>query len=250
VSAPALPPVLRLLRVQLRYHVRRMVRTPRALSTGMLLPVVLLVLADPRSGAAAVPRVAALAVLGAGMTAWTTHAIGLVAARELGELRRWRATPVPPACLLGARVVASVLVASLGGLVTIVLGAGYGVQLDAASLLTATGVLLLGSSALATTSTALTRLASTIDSAWPVLGLSYLPMILTAGGVGGTGDGPRWLQDLTRLLPVRPTVLGVRAALGPGSVSGLDLAVLAGWAVLGLAAAARVFRWDPSPPRP
>lgn len=243
-ALPALPTVLR---VQLGYHLRRVLRTPRALSTGALLPVLLLVVADPHG--AAESRVAGLAVLGAGMTAWTTHGSTLVAAREAGELRRWRAMPVPRWCFLGARVAASVFAATLGGLATVLVGVvGYGVRLDLPSAAAAVVVLLLGSAAWAATATAITRLATSVETAWPILGLTYLPMVLTSGAVSD-GAQPSWLRAITSLLPARPMVHALGAALGSGSFSIADIATLLVWTAAGLNVAALWFRWDPTPPR-
>jgi hypothetical protein len=70
----------------LSYHARVLLRTPRATFGGVLLPLLLLAL----RGAGSVPG---LVVLGVASTAYVTHASGLVAAREAGVLKRWRATP-------------------------------------------------------------------------------------------------------------------------------------------------------------
>ena len=84
-----LPPVLPLLLGQLSHQIRLVLRTPRAMSTGLVLPVLLL-LVNSSGGQVAPARLAASAVLGTTMTAWTTHGIGVVAARESGVMKRWR----------------------------------------------------------------------------------------------------------------------------------------------------------------
>lgn len=246
-GAPAAPGSLAV--VLFAYHVRRILRTPRAVGTGLLLPVLLLLLSGGQ-GHPSPSRIAGLAVLGASMTAWTTHGIGLVAAREAGELRRWRSLPVPRWCYLSARVAASVLVAVVAGLSAIAAaGLVDGAHLDVGSVLTAALVLTLGATAWAGTATAATRLANSVDTAWPVLGLTYLPVLITSGALGSPAGQPGWLRTVASGLPARPMADAVRAALGPGAPRTGGLAVLCGWAVGGLLLAALVFRWDPAPPR-
>ena len=90
---------------QVRYQLTLMLRTPRTLMAGLILPGALLALQLGRvqhlgQGAAAdvlAARVAGLVVLGAMSVAYLSHASGLVVAREDGVLRRWRATPLPSA---------------------------------------------------------------------------------------------------------------------------------------------------------
>jgi len=88
---------------QVRYQLTLMLRTPRTLMAGLILPGALLALQLGRvqhlgQGAAAdvlAARVAGLVVLGAMSVAYLSHASSLVVAREDGVLRRWRATPLP-----------------------------------------------------------------------------------------------------------------------------------------------------------
>ena len=88
---------------QVRYQLILMLRTPRTLMAGLILPGALLALQLGRvqhvgQGAAAdvlAARVAGLVVLGAMSVAYLSHASSLVVAREDGVLRRWRATPLP-----------------------------------------------------------------------------------------------------------------------------------------------------------
>jgi hypothetical protein len=69
--------------------------SPRALWAGVLLPVMLLVLTNLQQHQVAAASLAGRVVLGVTLTAYLTHAAGLVAAREAGVLKRWRATPLP-----------------------------------------------------------------------------------------------------------------------------------------------------------
>ena len=83
----------------------------RSLDVGF--PVVLLVTSDARHAHVAVATVAGYSVFGLTMTAFNTHGVRLVAARESGILKRWRATPLPRWCYFLGRIVATVVVAPL-----------------------------------------------------------------------------------------------------------------------------------------
>ncbi|HEX6678893.1 MAG TPA: ABC transporter permease [Actinomycetes bacterium] len=243
----------RLLVAQVGYQLRLLLRTPRALGAGVAVPALLLLLSSPKGGAVPADHLAGLAALGVTITAWVTHGIGLVAAREAGVLKRWRATPLPPWCYFAGRIGATVLVAAAAAAVTVAIGvAHYGTHLDAAAavgLLVAVG---LGALAWAATATALTGVIPSVESASPILTLTYLPVILVSGVFGSLSGQPHWLATLAGWLPAQPMIDAATRALqhpaGPPVLPGHDLLVLAGWAVAGLVGSLGWFRWEPSRP--
>lgn len=252
----SLPARSALLRGQLVYHIRVLLRTPRAVVGGILLPVILLVL---RGGAAHLGHaeqraaVAGLATFGVLSTAYVTHAASLVAARQAGILKRWRATPLPAWCFFAGRIAATTLLAAAGGILTaIVGGADYHLTLTAARLAELAGVLLLGAATWASIGTAVSVLIPTVEAAWPLLGLTYLPVVILSGSFGGVGGEPGWLTTAVGYLPVAPIINGATIALGasPGapvfSIHGL--AVLGAWTAAGLLVSQRWFAWTPRRP--
>jgi len=248
-----LPGLSRLLAGQLRYQLRLLLRTPRAAFGGVLLPVLLLLIRGHADGAPPPGRPSpaiGLAVLGVVSTAYVTHAGGLVAAREAGVLKRWRAAPLPPWCYFAGRIGATVLLAVAGGAVTLLAAVLLGdLAMSAGG---AIGVLLalgLGATAWASVGTAACAAIPSAESAWPLLGASYLPLILLSGGFGAV-DGPGWLATLMRYLPAEPVIDAASHALhrpagGLPSLPGHDLAVLTAWTVLGIAFSVRRFGWQP-----
>jgi ABC-2 type transport system permease protein len=252
-SLRRLPSSGRLLVAQVGYQLRLLLRTPRALGAGVAVPALLLVLSNPKGGGVPAAHLAGLAVLGVTITAWVTHGIGLVAAREAGVLKRWRAAPLPPWCYFAGRITATVLVATAAAAVTVLIGvARYGTHLDAA---TAVGLLVavgLGALAWAASATALTGVIPRVDSASPILTLTYLPVILLSGVFGSLSSQPHWLTTLAGYLPAQPMIDAATRALqhttSPPVLPGHDLLVLAGWAIIGLVASLVLFRWEPSRP--
>jgi ABC-2 type transport system permease protein len=248
-----LPGIATLLPAQVRYQLRLLLRSPRALGAGLAIPALLLLLSSPGHAGVPAGHLAGLAVLGVTTTAWVTHGIGLVAAREAGVLKRWRATPLPPWCYFAGRIAATVLVAVLAAAVTVAIGVErFGTRLDAGAAVAVAVAVALGALAWAATATAVTGVIPNTESASPILTLTFLPVILVSGTFGSLGGQPHWLSTLIGYLPAQPMIDAAARALehagGPPVFAVHDLLVLAGWAVAGLVASTALFRWEPSRP--
>jgi ABC-2 type transport system permease protein len=235
---------------QVRYQLLLLARSPRAVWAGVLLPVMLLVLTSVRQAHVPAEVLAQRAVLGVTLTAYLTHASGLVAAREAGVLKRWRATPLPPWCYFAGRTSATVLMALGSGAFTVLVGVSlYHARVDAGAALRLLVALGVGSLAWTSLGTLVTAVIPSAESAQPLLSLSYFPVMLLSGVMGTIGGLPAWLAAALRYLPGQPTIDAATQALhaGGGSLSlpGHDLAVLGAWAVAALLASVRLFRWEP-----
>ena len=246
---------LRLLAIQVRYQLTLLLRNPRSLMAGLILPGALLALQLGKGGgtdpAVLAARVAGLVVLGAMSIAYLIHASSLVVAREDGVLRRWRATPLPAWGYFTGRIIATVLLADAAGLILVLVGVAMaGLHLTGPAVI---GLLIagtLGALALAAAGTAITPLITSAQGANSLLTLTYLPLIIFSGGFGELSGLPSWLSTLMSYLPAQPMITAVNRALGhSGSLPGRDLAVLAAWALSGLLISVRFFRWDPHRPR-
>src|SRR5215470_5202469 len=102
-----LPNPAALLLTQIRYQAQ-LLASGRALVIGVGLPIILLIASNSKHAHAAATQVAAYAVFGITLTAWNTYGVRLVAAREAGVLKRWRATPLPRWCYFLGRITATV----------------------------------------------------------------------------------------------------------------------------------------------
>jgi ABC-2 type transport system permease protein len=250
VTGRPLPSTARLLAAQVGYQFRLMLATPSALAISVGLPVILLIVGNARHSASAPETVAGYAVFGLTMTAWNTHGVRLVSARELGVLRRWRAAPLPRWCYFAGRIIATALFATLAAAATLLAGVWFdGTHLTAVAALAVLPVLILGALAWAAASTAVSSVVSAAGNASPVFLLTYFPVVLISGALGPINGEPHWLTTLASCLPAEPVIDTVSRAIRHVPVlSPRDLLVLAAWAVIGLAVASVRFRWEPHRP--
>lgn len=248
-----LPTLPRLLADQLAYHTRVLLRTPRAVVGGILLPILLLLLRSSTAHAAHLEQVkllAGLVAFGALSTAYITHTAGLVAARQDGVLKRWRATPLPAWCYFAGRIAAAALLAVIGGTLTVLVGSTQDhIRLSLGTIADLSLILTLGAATSASIGTAASALIPTTEAAWPLMGVTYLPLVILSGSLGTVSGQPGWLATVIDYLPVRPIIDSTWRALqsggGMSATSLHDLAVLAAWAVAGMVLSLRYFRWAP-----
>ena len=160
-------------------------------------------------------------------------------------LKRWRATPLPPAGYLASRIAASVLVAAASGAVTVAAGVAFlGAQIDVSAALTLALTFVLGALAWASIGTAASAFIPGVDAAWPVLGVTYLPVLALSGAFGAITE-PGWLAALVSYLPAQPLVHAAARALSGSAPSAHDVIVPVAWTAAAFAVARRAFRWEP-----
>lgn len=257
-----LPGPVPVLAAQIRYQLTLLVRNPRALLTGLVMPAMLLALelgrvqnvgSTPAGMATLAPKVAGLVLFSTAAIALFTHAMTLVVAREDGVLRRWRAAPLPAGAYFAGKVVAAVVAADIAGAILVLVSVEMArLHLTAHAVIAMLAVATLGSLAFAAAGTAITVLISSAQSAQPVLMFTFIPLIFLSGAFGPISSLPHWLTTAVTYLPAQPVVDGVSQALlhsGGAVMPGRDLAVLAGWLAGGLLASFWFFRWDPHRPR-
>lgn len=249
-----LPGIPALIAGQIRYQLRLLLATPGALIIGIGLPVILLVAAQARhSGQAELVSLAGFTIFGLTMTAFNTHGIRLIAARESGILRRWRASPMPPSCYFISQILTASLFATFTGAATFVLGMlYYRTHVTGAGAALGIIALLLGALAWSSLATALTGIVPRVEVAQPTFILIYFPIVIISGALGGISHLPGWLSTIAAYLPAEPLVDSLRHALQTGvagpALPARDIAVMLAWAAGGLLLASLLFRWDPHRP--
>jgi len=253
-----LPGTPRLLAGQIGYQVRQLLASGRTLAIGIGLPVILLIASKGKGSA---PDVAGYAAFGLTITAWASYGVRLVAARESGLLKRWRASPLPRWCYFAGAILATTLTAVIAGAVAVAVavllwgshfGAGPSIQLTGRGTAAILIVFALAALAWASAATAVTSLIPSVEAAFPTLTLIYFPLVIVSGVLFSLNE-PSWLSTLVTYLPAQPMIDAARNAVhhAPGVpfIPGRDAAVLAAWAAGGLLVAILTFRWEPHRPR-
>ncbi len=246
---PGAAPLGRMIAAQAALETRMLLRNGEQLLLTVVIPTLLLVLfstvdvVDTGSGEAVdflTPGVLALAVMS---TAFTGQAIATGFERRYGVLKRLAASPLPRWALMTAKT-ASVLVTEVLQIVlltVIALALGWSPHGGPFAVLL---LLVLGTAAfsgLGLLMAGTLRAEATLAAA----NLVFLLLLVGGGVIVPLDRFPSGAQDVLGLLPISALSDGLRDVLqhGAGMPWG-DLAILAVWAVAGLAAAGRFFRWE------
>jgi ABC-2 type transport system permease protein len=249
-----------LLRSQLVMEQKRFWRNPTSAIFTFVFPIMFLVifaslnsndrikdLGDIRFAQYYVPSIITFGIFSA---CYVNLAIATPYRREMGLLKRVRATPLPPRIFLGALVISTVFIGAL--LATIVTLTGvvfYGVHFYAARL----GGLLV-TFVVATASCCALGLATgtfvpNADAAPAVVNFIYFPIVFISGTFFPVNQ-KSVLAHIASVFPVRHVILAVFAGFDPlrsgASIVWGHLAVIAAWGAFGLVVAIRRFRWEPS----
>jgi ABC-2 type transport system permease protein len=250
---------LRLVVHQARYDALSFLRNRQARFATLFLPVMFLVIfvgvfgnerigpEHVKSSTYYVPGISALALIS---SSFTSLVIGVVAQRELGILKRWRATPVPAWVLVAGRTLTAVGISLLVMVVVVAIGTlAYGVKLPVATLPGVAVTAIVGSAAFACLGYAVSTLITSTDAAQPVVLALTLPLYFVSGVFIPSIRLPHWLHSLAVAFPVEHLASGLHRAFDPATTGiGLgagDLAVLAAWGFAGLVLAVTRFAWAP-----
>jgi ABC-2 type transport system permease protein len=239
-------------------------REREAMAFIFALPAVLLVLLGTIFGHEAVAQgvtvgqlfTAGMAAGGIGSTCFQGLGIGIAAERDLGVLKRLRATPLPPAGYFLGKVI-QVLVATVAE-VALLLAVGmvfYHLQLPASldRWWTFTWVFVLGSVACSLLGIAASGLPRSYRSASAVIMFPYIILQFISGVYVPFTSVPRWLQQVAAIFPLKWMSQGLRSVFLPGRAAVLEPAgtwehgrvalVLIAWIAGGLVLCLTTFRW-------
>jgi ABC-2 type transport system permease protein len=189
-----------------------------------------------------------MAAFGMISACYTNIAISVVFAREEGVLKRLRGTPLPPGAYLTARVIHAALVGFLLVAITVVFGVvAYGAHVPSGSdLALFVLTLVVGAACFAAIGLAVTGLIPNADAGPPIVNAVILPLLFLSGVFIAIGsDAPAWVLWVGRIFPVKHLVDAMRESYLGFTFHWGDLAVLAAWAIVGIAVAARTFKWEP-----
>ncbi|KOG66816.1 ABC transporter [Streptomyces griseoflavus] len=246
---PGAAPLGRMIRAQALLETKMLLRNGEQLLLTVVIPTLLLVLfsavdiVDTGAGKAVdflAPGILALAVLS---TAFTGQAIATGFERRYGVLKRLAASPLPRWALMTAKT-CSVLVTEILQVVlltVIAFALGWSPHGNPLSVVL---LLVLGTAAFSGLGL---LMAGTLkaEATLAAANLVFLLLLVGGGVIVPLDKFPDAAQSVLGLLPISALSDGLRDVLQHGA--GLpwgDLGVLAVWAVLGLGAAAKFFRWE------
>jgi ABC-2 type transport system permease protein len=250
--------MIRLLAHQTRFELLTFARNRQARFFTVLLPVIFLVIfvsvfgnqligrGQIKTSTYYVPGIAALAVLTA---SFSNLVISITAQRELGVLKRRRATPVPAGVLVGGRALTALATSLIVATVVIAIGdVSFGVHVDAGGLGALALSIAVGSLALACLGYAASTVIGAADSAQPTVLAITLPLSFISGVYIPSLRLPSVLRQIAETFPLQHLVAAMGRGFLPGGsgVAWGDLAVVAAWGVAGLALALARFRWVPA----
>ncbi len=252
VPAPGAAPLPRRVAAQAGLELRTLVRNGEQLLLTLIIPVLLLVVFSSESLISVghgsrigfiAPGILALAVMS---TSFTSLAIGTGFERRYGVLKRLGATPLSRSGLIMAKAltVLAVEAAQVVIIVVVSLLLGWHPVVTALGLLSCLLILIAGSAAfsgLAMLMAGTLRAEATLAAA----NLIYLVLLGLGGVVFPLTKFPAAIRPVLRLLPSGAMSDGLRGVLRYGAgLPARDLLVLLVWAVVGIALAARTFRWE------
>ncbi|MFE1908266.1 ABC transporter permease [Streptomyces gardneri] len=246
---PGAAPVGRMIAAQTALETRMLLRNGEQLLLTVIIPSLLLVLfstvdiVDTGAGEAVdflAPGVLALAVLS---TAFTGQAIATGFERRYGVLKRLGASPLPRWALMTAKTLAVLVteVLQVALLTAIALALGWSPQGNPLSVLL---LLVLGTAAFSGLGL---LMAGTLkaEATLAAANLVFLLLLVGGGVIVPLDKFPEPARSLLELLPISALSDGLRDVLQHGATMPWGNAlVLAVWAVLGLGAAAKFFRWE------
>src|SRR5438132_9440446 len=229
---------MRLFRHQLRWEQRLFWRSRESAVFVFLFPILLFALLTAVYNGHIDGRPASWALLagmigyGAANTAFAGLAITLVSRREIGILKRIRATPLPPAVYLTAVLVSIMIVFAIQVASLFALGRLLKSTPWPTHLLSLVLSLALGAAVFAALGLAITGFIRSLEGSSAVLNVIVLPMAFLTGSFGATRHYPRALRAVGDVLPLKYLLDAVNAVYlhrhelwdKPTAV-----AVLAGW---------------------
>jgi ABC-2 type transport system permease protein len=245
---------MRLFRHQLKWEQRLFWRSRESAVFVFLFPILLFALLTAVYNGRIDGHPASWALLagmigyGAANTAFAGLGITLVSRREIGILKRIRATPLPPAMylagvLVSIMIVFAIQVASLFALGRLLKSTPWPTHLLSLAL-----ALALGAAAFAALGLAITGFIRSLEGSSAVLNVIVLPMAFLTGSFGPTRHYPQVLRAIGDVLPLKYVLDLIKGIYLDGQQfwdKPLAIAVLGAWGLFGMAVALRTFRWEP-----
>ena len=193
-----------------------------------------------------IPAVAAFAVITA---CYTNIAIGTTFARDEGQLKRIRGTPLPGWAYLFGRIAHAIVIAIVLVVIVVLFGlVFYDVDIPGAMPEFVLSIAV-GAIAFSALGLALTAIIPNPDASPAVTNATILPLLFISDVFIPLDprETPGWLITLSKIFPIKHFSSALIATYNPDRVDfdSWDLVVMAIWGALGVIAAVRFFSWEP-----
>jgi ABC-2 type transport system permease protein len=185
------------------------------------------------------------------LASYANLVITIATLRETGVLKRRRATPVPPAILIGGQAISAVAtVAIMSTILLVVAKLLYGIGMTPAAIAAIACTAALGALAFASIGYAVSGLIGSPEAAQPIVQATTMPLWFLSGVLIPTQNLSGALRTVGTIFPIEHLAGGLHLASVHASFSGAisvtDLIVLAAWGAAAAALAAWRFSWLPS----
>lgn len=194
-----------------------------------------------------VPAIVAFSVINA---CYTSLAMGLTFARDQGQLKRLRGTPMPTWLYFAARIMHQVWVSAILVVIVCVFGVVfYKVELPGAQTPAFIVSLIVGAAVFSALGFAITGFVPNADAAPPILNGTLLPLLFISDIFIPSDSIPSAVASFADLFPIKHFSAAVLESFSPFTVGAgfawTDLGIMALWGVGGLLIAFRFFDWEP-----
>ncbi|HUJ35226.1 MAG TPA: ABC transporter permease [Solirubrobacteraceae bacterium] len=254
------PSMMGLLGRQVGYQLKLLVRSPMAAFATILIPLMVLLAVNllysgtylsSRGGIAYAqfftPAMVAFAVVNA---CYMSVISSTTLARDQGILKRIRSTPLPPWVYMTGRIISSGLVATVGAVIVIAVGAGvYHFEVIWSGVPAAVLTLAVAMFCFCSLGLAVTVLVPSAESAVPIAWGTMLLLCFVSDVFQPIDNAPHWLRAIASAFPLRPFADDLESAFNPvtgsGAIHPAHLEVMLVWGAAAAAFALLAFRWEP-----
>ena len=187
-------------------------------------------------------------LLGLNLLSMGLFSVGMVnvSYREKGKFRRLAVTPLPKWIFLLGQILHRLTVTFLQSALMLLIGHfAFGITNQGSYLLLA-AVMALGTACFMAMGFALAGFAQTTESYGAISNAFFFPMMFLSGVYFTLDSAPHWMRQAVVLLPLSPYLRVLRGIFNDGAGfagHGLDLAVVAAWAVACFGVALKRFKW-------
>ena len=241
---------LRLVGWQVRYQQLSFWRNRRAAFFALVFPALFLVIfgglnsgttLDVRNHLSFIdfytPGIMAYAVL---LICFNSIALIFATLRTDGTLKRVRTTPLPWLAYVAGAVGSTMIVLGLSIVLLFALGVPvFGAHVPGEKMIGLLATLALGTAAFTTLGIAAARLIKSPSNGGGLISVITLPMVFISNIWFPMDGSPAWIQDVSKVLPLRPLADGLQAAFDPRfggtGIIGNALLTLGIWTVVGIA---------------